>query len=45
MTSSTYWLGGWAGLRAGLDTEARGKNFAYAGDQWAIFGNIINRKI
>jgi hypothetical protein len=22
----THWTGGWVGLRAGLDTEARGKN-------------------
>jgi hypothetical protein len=22
----THWTGGWIGLRAGLDTEARGKN-------------------
>jgi hypothetical protein len=21
----THWIGGWVGLRAGLDTEARGK--------------------
>jgi hypothetical protein len=24
-TPGTYWIGGWVGLRAGLDTEARGK--------------------
>jgi hypothetical protein len=24
-TPSTHWIGGWVGLRAGLDTEARGK--------------------
>jgi hypothetical protein len=24
-TSGTHWTGGWMGLRAGLDTEARGK--------------------
>jgi hypothetical protein len=24
-TSSTHWIGGWVGLRASLDTEARGK--------------------
>jgi len=27
MTSDTHWIGGWVGLRAGLDTEARGKVF------------------
>jgi hypothetical protein len=25
MTPGTHWTGGWVGLRAGLDTEARGK--------------------
>jgi hypothetical protein len=25
MTHGTHWTGGWAGLRSGLDTEARGK--------------------
>jgi hypothetical protein len=24
-TMSTYWIAGWVGLRAGLDTEAREK--------------------
>jgi hypothetical protein len=24
-TPGTYWIGGWVGLRASLDTEARGK--------------------
>jgi hypothetical protein len=24
-TSGTHWIGGWVGLRTGLDTEARGK--------------------
>jgi hypothetical protein len=24
-TPDAYWTGGWVGLRAGLDTEARGK--------------------
>jgi hypothetical protein len=29
----TYWIRGWVGPRAGLDTEVRGKNpFASAGD-------------
>jgi hypothetical protein len=27
----THWTGGWVGLRAGLDTEARGKSFTSAG--------------
>jgi hypothetical protein len=25
MAPYTHWIGGWVGLRAGLDTEARGK--------------------
>jgi hypothetical protein len=24
-TSGAHWIGGWVGLRAGLDTETRGK--------------------
>jgi hypothetical protein len=29
----TVCIGGWVGLRAGLDTEARGKSFAFSGDR------------
>jgi hypothetical protein len=29
----THYTGGWVGLRTGLDTEARGKIFASAGDR------------
>jgi hypothetical protein len=25
--SRTHWIGGWVGLRAGQDTEAKGKNY------------------
>jgi hypothetical protein len=32
-TPSTHWIGGWVGLRAGLDTEVRGESFASAKDQ------------
>jgi hypothetical protein len=28
-TPGTHWTGGWVGLRAGLDTEARGKIFCH----------------
>jgi hypothetical protein len=30
---STYWIGGWLGLRAGLDIDTREKSFASARDQ------------
>jgi hypothetical protein len=26
MTPGTHWIGGWVGLKAGLDAEVRGKN-------------------
>jgi hypothetical protein len=29
-TSGTHWIGGWVGLRAGLDRDAKGKIFATA---------------
>jgi hypothetical protein len=32
-TPGTHCTGDWVGLRAGLDTEARGKVFACAGDR------------
>jgi hypothetical protein len=33
-TTGTHCTGGWVGLRAGVDTEARGKNpFVSAGDR------------
>jgi hypothetical protein len=36
-TSGTHCTGGWVGPRAGLDTEARGKNpFASAGDRTSV---------
>jgi hypothetical protein len=35
-TPGTHCTGGWVGLRAGLDTEARGKSFAPAGDRTPI---------
>jgi hypothetical protein len=30
-TPGTHFIGGWVGIRAGLDTEARGKSSASAG--------------
>jgi hypothetical protein len=35
-THSTHWTGGWVGPRAGLDTKARGKSFAPAGNRTPI---------
>jgi hypothetical protein len=35
-TSGTHYTGGWVGLRAGLDTEVRGKSFVPAGDRTPI---------
>jgi hypothetical protein len=32
-TPGTHWIGGWVGLRAVLDTKARRKSFASAGNQ------------
>jgi hypothetical protein len=35
-TSSILWIGGWVGLRAGLDTEARGKIFLCRGSNTGL---------
>jgi hypothetical protein len=35
-TPNTHWIGGWAGLRAILDTGTRGKSFASAGDRTSV---------
>jgi hypothetical protein len=35
-TPCIHWIGGWVGLSADLDTEAKGKTFAYAGDQTPV---------
>jgi hypothetical protein len=40
-TPSTHCAGGWVGPRAGLDTDARGKNpFASARDQTSIAQSV-----
>jgi hypothetical protein len=41
MTSLTLWIGGWVDLRAGLDTEARGKIFASAEDQSPVVQSVV----
>jgi hypothetical protein len=40
-TPGTYCTGGWAGPRAGLDTEARGKIPASVGDRTPIVQPIV----
>jgi len=40
-TPGTHWIGGWVGLRAGLDTEARGKSFASAGDRTLVVQSVV----
>jgi hypothetical protein len=37
----THWMGDWAGLRAGLDTEATGKSFASAGDLTPVVQFVV----
>jgi hypothetical protein len=38
---STHWLGGWASLRDGLDTEATGKIVDSAGDQTLVVQSLV----
>jgi hypothetical protein len=40
-TTGIHWIGGWAGLRAGLDTEVRGKSFASAGDRILVIQSVV----
>jgi len=39
----TYRTGGWVDLRAGLDTEARGKIFAPARDKTLVDQSLVRR--
>jgi hypothetical protein len=32
-TPCAFWIGGWVGLRADVDTDARGESFSSAGDR------------
>jgi hypothetical protein len=41
MDPGTHWIGGWVGLRAGLDTEARGKSFVPAGDRTPVVQSAV----
>jgi hypothetical protein len=40
-TTCTHWTGGWVGLRAGQDTEDRGKIFASAGDRYTVVKSVV----
>jgi hypothetical protein len=40
-TLGTHCTGGWVDLRAGLDTEARGKSFASAGDRTPVVQPVV----
>jgi hypothetical protein len=40
-TPGTHWVGGWVGLRAGLDKEAGGKFFASAGDRPPVVKTVV----
>jgi hypothetical protein len=37
----THWVEGWVGLRACLDTEARGEIFASAEDQTPVVQSVV----
>jgi hypothetical protein len=39
--AGTHWIGVWVGHRAGLDTEARGKSFASAGDRTVVVQSVV----
>jgi hypothetical protein len=40
-TSGTHWIGGWVGLRAGLDTEARGNILCLYGDRSPVVQSAV----
>jgi hypothetical protein len=40
-TPDTHWIGGWVGLRPSLDTEAREKSFASAGDRNLVVQSVV----
>jgi hypothetical protein len=51
-TYGAHWIGGWIGLRAGLDTEVRKKFFASVGDRYvnsvvekALLHKIANKYV
>jgi hypothetical protein len=41
-TPGTHWTGGWVGLRAGLDAEARKKFSASVGDQTPVVQSVVS---
>jgi hypothetical protein len=40
-TPCTHWIGGWVGLRGGLDTVARGKILHTAGNQTPAIQSLV----
>jgi hypothetical protein len=41
----THWVGGWVGLRAGLNTETRGKTFASVRDETLAIESVVRHYI
>jgi hypothetical protein len=37
----THWIGGWIGLRADLDTEARGDSFTSDGNRSSVVQHVV----
>jgi hypothetical protein len=44
-TPGTHWIGDWVGLRAGLDTEAKGKSFASSRDRTPVVQSVVRHYI
>jgi hypothetical protein len=42
-TPGTHWIGGWVDFRASLDTEARRKSFASAGDRVQVVQSVVRQ--
>jgi hypothetical protein len=40
-----HWIGGWAGLRAGLDTETSGNIFTSVGDRMPVDQSVVRHYI
>jgi hypothetical protein len=41
VTPGNHWIGGWEGLRAGLDKEASGKSFVCARDRTPVVQSVV----
>jgi hypothetical protein len=44
-TPDTHWIGGWVGLKAGLDTEVKEKSFASAEDQTPFVQSVVRSQL